>query len=92
MSFTTNGPTGLQLEILELLRMDAETLESLTDMLSGEEKRVASDTVRVHLRELSSRNLVRRFRALYADESSEEAVETDWREITDKGLAVVQSR
>jgi hypothetical protein len=84
--------TEMELEILDLLRMDPETPELLTDMLSFEGQRIQEDAVRSSLDRLGARDLARPLRGWYADPSSEELVEAYWWELTEKGRAVVESR
>lgn len=81
-------PSGLELEILDLLCMDAETAELLIGML---DEPVAKEAVRSCLEGLASRGLVRGLRRWYADESSEGLSEAYWWEITAEGRVLVES-
>jgi hypothetical protein len=86
------GLVEMELEILDLLRMDPETPELLTDMLSHEGQRVQEDAVRSSLDRLGARGLVRHLQGWAADPSSGERVEAHWWDLTEKGRAVVESR
>ncbi len=82
----------LELEILDVLRMDPETAELLTEMVAPEEGgTLTEDEVRSALDRLSVRGLVRPLRGWAADASSAERVEAYWWDLTDEGRALAES-
>jgi hypothetical protein len=86
-------PADLDLEILDLLRNDAQSAELLAQALSQEGEQVGVDDVRSHLIGLASGGLVRYSGSQHTTEASgdEPAAKEVYRwEITEEGHAVVE--
>ena len=92
MAHVTKRLNDLELEILDVLRMDPETAGLLTEMVAPEGEQVSAHTVRSCLDSLGSQGLVRASQGWYADPSGGECVEACWWEITDEGRAVVAGK
>jgi hypothetical protein len=71
----TDRLNALELEILDVLRMDPETAELLTEMVAPESGPLTEDEMRSALERLSARGLVRPLRGWAAHASSAERVE-----------------
>lgn len=91
MSCMTDRLNDLELEIVDVLRMDPETAELLTEMVAPEGGWVTEDAVRSALNRLSARGLVRPLRGWAADANSGERVEAYWWDLTDEGRALAES-
>lgn len=85
------GLTELDLEILEVLRMDPETADLLGGMLP-EEWEVGDDALRSCLAGLEERGLIKGSEGWYGDPASGERVKALWWQLTGKGKMVVESR
>jgi hypothetical protein len=86
-------PADLDLEILDLLRNDAQSAELLAQALSQEGEQVGVDAVRSHLSGLGYHGLVRYSGSQHTTEASgdEPAAKEVYRwEITEEGHAVVE--
>jgi len=83
--------TELDLEILQVLRMDPETAELLGGAMPDEWE-VSDDTLRARLAVLEERGLVKGAKGWYGDTGSDEYVEALWWQLTGKGEALVESR
>jgi hypothetical protein len=92
MTRMTDRLNALELEILDVLRMDPETAELLTEMVAPESGPLTEDEVRSALKRLSARGLVRPLRGWAADASSGERVEAYWWDLTDERAARLPSR
>jgi hypothetical protein len=91
MTRMTDRLNALELEILDVLRMDPETAELLTEMVAPESGPLTEDKVRSALDRLSARGLVLPLRGWAADASSGERVEAYWWDLTDEGRAIAES-
>jgi hypothetical protein len=91
MIHMTDRLNALELEILDVLRMDPETAELLTEMVAPESGTLTEDEVRSALDRLSARGLVRPLRGWAADARSRERVEAYWWDLTAEGRAIAES-
>jgi hypothetical protein len=85
-------PADLDLQILYLLRQDAQSAERLVEVLSHQAKQVGPDAVRSRLVGLASRGLVRSSEDPRTEASDDERVRADLWEVTDEGRVFVELR
>jgi hypothetical protein len=85
-------PADLDLELLYLLRQDAQSVERLVEVLSHEAERVGPAAVRSRLEGLASRGLVRSSEGPRTGASDDEPPRADLWEVTDEGRVFVELR
>lgn len=86
----SEGLTELDLEILQVLRMDPETAELLGGALPDEWE-VSDDALRARLAVLEERSLIVGSKGWYGDPESGEYVEALWWQLTEEGRALAES-
>ncbi len=88
---TSDRPTDLDMQILDLLREEARSSGRLAEVLDREGEKVGLEAVRSRLEWLASRHLVRHPPAgSRAEAGEDESFPEDSWEITDEGRALVE--